>query len=137
MSDKVFVDTNIFVYAYTDDDAHKHDAARVLLYEKLKQANITVSAQVLSEFYSGMRKNKKTHTEIKAAIYEIIDSTSVAGLSLLTVESCLLLKEKYLYSWWDSLILASALETDCDTVYSEDMQDGQLIEDRLTIRNPF
>jgi predicted nucleic acid-binding protein len=96
-----------------------------------------VSTQVLSEFYSGMRKNKKTHPEIKEAMYEVIDSVSVAGMSLHTIESCLFLKEKYCYSWWDSLILASALETDCETVYSEDMQDGQLIEDQLTIRNPF
>jgi predicted nucleic acid-binding protein len=70
-------------------------------------------------------------------LYEIIDSANVVSLSLPTIESCLRLKEKYCYSWWDSLILASALESDCVTVYSEDMQDGQLIEDRLTIKNPF
>jgi predicted nucleic acid-binding protein len=136
-SDTVFVDTNIFVYAYTDDNADKHNASYVLLYEKLNHADITVSAQVLSEFYSGMRKNKKTHTEITAAMYEIIGSVNVVGLSLPTIESCLFLKEKYRYSWWDSLILASALEAGCTAVYSEDMQDGQLIEDRLTIKNPF
>jgi predicted nucleic acid-binding protein len=70
-------------------------------------------------------------------LYEIIDSANAVSLSLLTIESCLLLKEKYRYSWWDSLILASALESECALVYSEDMQDGQLIEDRLTIKNPF
>jgi predicted nucleic acid-binding protein len=49
----------------------------------------------------------------------------------------LLLKEKYHYSWWDSLVLASALENGCQIVYSEDMQHEQVIEDSLKIINPF
>lgn len=50
---------------------------------------------------------------------------------------CLALKKRYGYSYWDSLILASALESECSVVYSEDMQDGQSIEQTLTIKNPF
>jgi predicted nucleic acid-binding protein len=50
---------------------------------------------------------------------------------------CLSLKTRYQYSYWDSLILASALESRCQIVYSEDMQDGQQIEHTLTIQNPF
>jgi predicted nucleic acid-binding protein len=137
MSDKVFVDTNIFVYARTDDDTFKHDEANKLLGETLAGKEVTVSAQVLSEFYSGMTKHHRTHDEITVFLYEIIDSANIVSLSLLTIESCLHLKEKYRYSWWDSLILASALESGCGTVYSEDMKDGQLIEDRLAIKNPF
>jgi len=49
----------------------------------------------------------------------------------------LLIKEKYHYSWWDSLILTSALENNCKIVYSEDMQHGQIIENTLKIVNPF
>ncbi len=49
----------------------------------------------------------------------------------------LALKKRYGYSYWDTLILASALECDCSIVYSEDMQDGQRIEQTLTIVNPF
>jgi predicted nucleic acid-binding protein len=134
---KVFVDTNIFVYARIEDDITKHDKANKFLGETLIGTILTISTQVLNEFYSGMMKHHRTHDEIKGFLYEIIDSANVVSLSLLTIESSLLLKEKYRYSWWDSLILASALENDCVTVYSEDMQDGQLIEDRLTIKNPF
>jgi predicted nucleic acid-binding protein len=137
MNDNVFVDTNIFVYSRTNDDVSKHDRANQLLGVTLTGKTVTISAQVLSEFYSGMTKHHRTHEEITAFLYEIIDSVNVVNLSLSTIESCLLLKEKYRYSWWDSLILASALGSDCVTVYSEDMQDGQLIEDRLTIKNPF
>jgi predicted nucleic acid-binding protein len=47
------------------------------------------------------------------------------------------IRQKYRLSFWDSLIIASALENNCLTLYSEDMQDGQIIEDRLKIINPF
>ncbi|GHU83742.1 twitching motility protein PilT [Spirochaetia bacterium] len=127
MNDSVFIDTNIFVYARTEDDAFKHGKAKQLLGVTLEGKEVTISTQVLSEFYSGMTKHHRPHGEIRAFLYEIIDSANVVTLSLPTIESCLLLKEKYHYSWWDSLILASALESNCVTVYSEDMQDGQLL----------
>jgi predicted nucleic acid-binding protein len=47
------------------------------------------------------------------------------------------IKEKYSYSWWDSLVLASALENSCKIIYTEDMQNGQIIENTLKIVNPF
>jgi predicted nucleic acid-binding protein len=61
----------------------------------------------------------------------------VTPIGLTDIEHALALKEKYGYSWWDSLLLASSLEEECEILYSEDMQDGQLIEGVLTIRNPF
>jgi predicted nucleic acid-binding protein len=56
---------------------------------------------------------------------------------LADIERTLALKEKYGYSWWDSLLLASSLETECEILYSEDMQGGQVIEETLVICNPF
>ena len=58
-------------------------------------------------------------------------------LELETVKRCFFVKEKYLYSWWDSLVLASALENDCSILYSEDLQCNQIIERKLKIINPF
>jgi len=58
-------------------------------------------------------------------------------MSFNTVKRAFYIKEKYLYSWWDSLILASALENNCEMVYSEDMQHNQIIENTLKIVNPF
>jgi predicted nucleic acid-binding protein len=55
-------------------------------------------------------------------------------IGLADIERALALKEKYGYSWWDSLLLASSLETECELLYSED---GQVIEETLVIRNPF
>ena len=137
MSDNIFVDTNIFVYGYTDKEKEKMDYIHEYWKTHLADKKIFVSTQILSEFYSAMTKQKVSHAIIKEKMAEIIQTTTVTPLSLPTIEHCFALKEKYAYSWWDSLVLASALESECGEVCSEDMQDGQVIEGSLTISNPF
>ena len=58
-------------------------------------------------------------------------------LELETVRRCMDIKERYGYSWWDSLVLASALDSGCTVLYSEDMQSRQVVEGSLRIVNPF
>ncbi|MCL2101274.1 MAG: PIN domain-containing protein [Fibromonadales bacterium] len=140
MKDKIFVDTNIFVYAYSSDDIEKHNIAKKLLQKDLAEDFIVVSVQILNEFYSVMSKSKlskPSHQKITNHIKEIIKQTDVKSIAIETVELCLKIKDKYHYSWWDSLVLASALENDCKIVYSEDMQHEQVIENTLKIVNPF
>jgi predicted nucleic acid-binding protein len=136
MNDNVFIDTNIWVYAYTDDDKEKHRTILQLL-EVLSDQNIIISPQILSEFYSVMNKYKIPHVSIIQKMEDIIDTANVCDLTLLTITNCIHLKERYGYSWWDALLLSSALESNCMTVYSEDMQDGQVIESSLKIVNPL
>jgi predicted nucleic acid-binding protein len=138
MNDRIFIDTNIFIYAYFEDNKVKHDRAQHLFKELLsRQQSIIISTQILNEFYSVMTKYKKTHLEIVKYLSEIIGVTNVCAVSLPTVESCISIKGTYGYSWWDSLLLSSALESNCVTIYSEDMQDGQVIESSLRILNPL
>jgi predicted nucleic acid-binding protein len=137
MKDNVFIDTNIWVYANLDDDKKKHIRARSLLDEELQEKRIIVSTQILSEFYSAMTKNRIAHDEISKKIFEIAQNAYVAPIGLADIEYALTLKEKYGYSWWDSLLLASSLEAECEMLYSEDMQNGQVIEKTLVIRNPL
>ena len=137
MKDRIFIDSNIFVYAYTDDDWQKHELSRNLLKDNVLANEIILSVQILSEFYSVMAKYKYSHNEIKSCSDEIIEQAEIMPLKLDTFKFCLFIKEKYSYSWWDSLILASALENDCKVVYSEDMQHKQIIENKLKIVNPF
>ena len=137
MIEKIFIDTNIFIYAYTRDDEHKNKISCDLLRKNVMRENIVISTQVINEFYSVMAKYKYSHKQIKSYLVEIVAQVEVSSLNLRTIESCLLIKEKYDYSWWDSLILTSALENDCQTIYSEDMQYGQVIENTLEIVNPF
>jgi predicted nucleic acid-binding protein len=137
MRDKLFIDSNIFVYAYINDDMQKHELSRNLLKDIVLVNEIILSVQILNEFYSVMAKYEYSHDEIKSCLSEIIEQAEIAPLRLDTFKFSLFIKEKYGYSWWDSLVLASALENNCKIIYSEDMQHGQIIENSLKIVNPF
>jgi predicted nucleic acid-binding protein len=137
MIERVFFDTNIFIYAYTGDDELKHSAACNLLRNNVLNNEIFLSIQILNEFYAVMAKYKYSHNEIKLCLYEIIEQVKVMPLDLETFQQCIFMKEKYSYSWWDSMVLSSALENDCTILYSEDMHSNQVIENRLRIVNPF
>jgi len=137
MREKVLIDSNIFIYAYTGDDERKHALARDLLRQNVLRNEIVLSVQILNEFYAVMARYQYAHDEIKACVQEIVEQATVMPLELETVRKCMGIKEKYAYSWWDSLVLASALDSDCTILYSEDMQSGQIIEKSLRIVNPF
>ena len=137
MKGEIFVDTNVFIYAYSDDDMIKHKKAENLLRKDLAESSITISVQILSEFYSVMAKSKLPHSEIAYYVKEIAKQTYVKSITIETIELCLRIKEKYHFSWWDSLVLSTALESNCSILYSEDLQHGQIIENSLKIMNPF
>jgi len=132
MSDKAFFDTNVFVYAIIQDDPRSDHA------EELIAEGGTVSVQVLSEFAAvARRKTKMPWIEIRLAL-DIIKALCPDPLpvTLDTHREALAIAEKYGYGIYDALIVASALEARCTILYSEDMQDGQVIDGTLTIRNP-
>jgi predicted nucleic acid-binding protein len=133
MSDKAFFDTNVFVYAIIQDDPRSDHA------EELVAQGGTVSVQVLSEFAAvARRKTKMPWVDIRRALDGIkILCPDPLPLTLDTHQEALAIAERYGYKIYDALIVASALEARCTILYSEDMQDGQVIDHRLTIRNPF
>jgi predicted nucleic acid-binding protein len=136
MTEKIFIDTNILVYAFLGNDIVRHDLA-VKLMSEIIGAEIFVSIQVMSEIYAALSKNGVGHEEIAEYLSELEERMNIQPIYFDTVKKCLSLKKNYLYSYWDSLILASSLESGCTVVYSEDMQHGQVIEQTLTITNPF
>jgi predicted nucleic acid-binding protein len=73
----------------------------------------------------------------KKRISFLADALNINSNLLSTCNKSISLMEKYYHSYWDSLIIPSALESDCSILYTEDMQDGQVIDDRLRIVNPF
>jgi len=136
MTDRVFIDTNILVYSFLENDKLRHDTAVKLLSEMIG-TEAFISTQVMSEIYSALSKNGIGHEAIAEYIFELEEDMNVCSVSFDTVRNGLFLKKNYLYSYWDSLILASSLECGCAVLYSEDMQHGQIIEQSLTIMNPF
>jgi predicted nucleic acid-binding protein len=132
MSDRPFFDTTILVYAVSEGDP------RAAVAENLLAAGGHISVQVLNEFAAvARRKLNMSWEEIGDALGAV--RTLCEPPSPLTVQihdAGLAIAAQYGYHIYDSLILAAALDAECDTVYSEDMQDGQKIGE-LTIRNPF
>jgi predicted nucleic acid-binding protein len=133
MSGKAFFDTNILVYVVGQKDK-RTDTAEALL-----AAGGTISVQVLNELANVSRKKLRMSweeiDEVLAAIRVLCPSP--LPLTVDTHDAGRRIAAKYGYSMFDGLIAASALEAECDRLYSEDLQDGQIIEGRITIRNPF
>ncbi len=141
MKDRIFIDTNLFVYAYldTNDKAQqiKHLNAIDCLEKFSKDNKIIISTQVLSEYYSALLKNKVNDQDIQHSANLLINSIEISPITKYTITESYTIKNKYRYSYWDSLIVTSALQAHCTTLYSEDMQHQQKIEGTLTIINPF
>src|SRR5271156_5320886 len=133
MSNKAFFDTNVFVYAIIQDDPRSDRA------EELIARGGTISVQVVSEFAAvARRKTKMPWVEIRRALDAIkVLCPDPLPIMLDTHGEALAIAERYGYKIYDALIVASALEARCAILYSEDIQDGQVIDKTLTIRNPF
>ena len=142
MRDKVFIDTNIFVYAFLDNtkdnnDHLKHLKAKEFLGTFQNDKEVFISTQVCNEYYSALLKNKIPDEKIQKSLQELIGLVRVAPITTDTVLKTFDLKNRYNCSYWDSLILSSALENSCTILYSEDMQDNQMIENKIQLINPF
>ena len=133
MPDKVFFDTNILIYAIAQNDR------RSVVAEELLAEGGIISVQVLNEFVSvTRRKIQMPWADVTEALDSIrILCPSPISITLKTHDSALGIAQQYGYSIYDALIAASALEANCSTLYSEGLQDGQIIGKKLTIQNPF
>lgn len=137
MPDKLnpyFIDTNILVYAYSETEPEKKQIAIRLLADR----SICMSTQVVNEFIWIM--SSKYHIDMKLLsdvaknlflLYriDIVDDRTIAFAIDLSM--------RYQLSYWDSLIISSALKLNCATLYSEDLQHNQIIEKSITVTNPF
>lgn len=136
MKDKVFIDTNIFVYAALLDKQGntKHEMAVDLIQKEL---NVVVSTQILNEFYNALLKHNIKDAQIVEYSNEIAKNVKISSQNIETLRKAWRIKAKYQFSLWDSLVLASALQNDCSILYTEDLQHNQIIENTLKIVNPF
>lgn len=127
-----FFDTNVLLYLLSADTAKADRAEEVLALGG------TISVQVLNEFAAvASRKLRMSWREVREVLAQIRAVCTVVPVTIETHEQALRIAERYGLSIYDALIVSAALLAGCKTLHSEDMQDGQIIERRLTIRNPF
>jgi predicted nucleic acid-binding protein len=132
MTVRVFADSNLFIYAESDD-GEKTERARAII-----EARPVISVQVINETVSVLtRKYGFTLAEAHEIAESLLDLCEVVPVEAATIREAVRLAKRYPLSHWDSLIVAAALLANCDTLYSEDLQHGQVIDGRLTVVNPF
>lgn len=127
-----FFDTNVLIYL-ASADAAKADKAEAVIGE-----GGVISVQVLNEIANvARRKMRMSWPDTHNFLAIVRDLLPVVPVTIAIHETGLALAERYGLSTFDAMIAASALHHDCDKLWSEDMQDGMVIDTRLLIINPF
>jgi predicted nucleic acid-binding protein len=122
------------VSCYADDEPFKQQKALAIA----SNHDTFISTQVLTELSNTLKKKfQQNWLVIENVVSEVSSDFNVYVNKPATIERACRVADKYQYSFYDSLIIAAALSSDCKTLYSEDMQDGQVVENSLTIVNPF
>lgn len=139
MKDKFFLDTNIFIYSFDHESPEKRNIARKLIQSGLEENNTFISYQVVQEFINvSTRKFEKPLTPADTKLYlnAVLMPMCVVYPNTELFQYAIDISSRYDFSFYDSLIIASAIESSADILYSEDLQHNQKIQS-LKIVNPF
>ena len=130
-----FIDTNVWLYAFVQgEDPSKHTVARGLL----QRSEPIISTQVINEVCVNLLwKASFSEEQIGELIGSFYEKYHVVQLNRSILLDASGLRQRYSFSFWDSLIISSALQSNVSVLYSEDMHDGLLVDGRLRIVNPF
>jgi len=130
-----FIDTNVWLYAFIQtQDQDKSLIAKTTI----QNGEIVVSTQVINEVCVNLIKKARFDEEsIRRLIESFYSKYNVAAIDKATLTEASELRDRYRFSYWDSLIVACALAEGATVVYSEDMHSGLVVENRLQIINPF
>ena len=136
--DKIFLDTNILIYAYDVSAGKKHEMAKTILMDLWNSGKGVLSIQVLQEFFVNITKKVSKPLDIKTAkdiIKDLLkwDVVMIDGESLLEAVE---IHIRHQYSFWDSMILKAAQKGGAVLLLSEDLMHGQTV-DGVKIKNPF
>ena len=133
-----FVDTNILIYAHDTSAGQKHSRAKELLRDLWQSGEGCLSIQVLQEFYVNVTQKvaKPLSAEAAAQIIADLSAWEVHCPSMEDVLDAIRLQNRYQLSFWDAMIVASALQMGCQLLWSEDLNPGQ-VYGRVEVQSPF
>ena len=131
----IFLDSNIWLYGYSIGSDH---AKRDTSLQLAASPDVCLSSQVVNEVMCNiLRKGLGKESFVQQLIEELYADYPVLEIIREDIRTASALRETYKFSYWDSLIVATALRSNSELLYSEDMQDGLDVQSRLVIRNPF
>lgn len=136
MKERVFVDTNVLVYADDLDAGEKAQRARELVGEVFREQNGVLSTQVLQEFFVVTTRKLGVDPELARRKLELLATLEVVSIQVPHILHAIDLHRLHSVSFWDALILACAAAAGCTRLWSEDLQDGAVIAG-VRIENPF
>jgi predicted nucleic acid-binding protein len=138
MTDKVFVDTNILVYAHDLDAGDKHGLAADIVSELWESQTGVLSTQVLQEFYITLtRKVSPPLSKLEARkLVQKYSNWHIVLNDPSMISQASEIEENYHISFWDALIVSAAYSQNVPTILTEDLNHGQIIEG-ISIENPF
>jgi predicted nucleic acid-binding protein len=137
MRNKIFVDTNVWVYLYLNDDDEKYKIAEEYLSKNNHNVVFIITWQIINEVSNTLLRYKYTELEIRKYIEQLCKTCTIQDFTKEIVLTASSLREKYSFSFWDSIIVGSALFSECNMLISEDMQNGLNVEEKLIIKNIF
>ncbi|GAA6621842.1 PIN domain-containing protein [Scytonema sp. NUACC26] len=135
-----FIDTNVWYRLFEDQkiEAAERNRKRNIAISITSIQGMIISTQVVNEVSANLLKKAAfNEDQIKSVIQSLYHRCTVVEFSINTFESASDIRSRYNFSFWDSLIVACALEADASVIYSEDMQDGLVVASQLKIVNPF
>lgn len=140
MIDKIFFDTNMIVYLFDLGEPNKRKKVTKLLHKLVDNSRLFISSQVVNEFINYSTKkieNEITDEELKENLQFLNELFIISSLNFSTSVEAVKIKNRYKFSFWDSLIIAAAFESDCNILYTEDLHHSQILYSKLKIINPF
>ncbi len=139
MNDKFFMDTNIFIYSFDKSEPDKKNVATKLINDALYQDAGCISFQVIQEFLNVATQKFEiplSKNDCNKYLINVLEPLCEILSSIQLYHDALEIKERWRYSFYDSLIISAALKANCNILYSEDLHHQQKITD-LIIINPF
>lgn len=134
MIDSVFLDTNILLYSYSNSEPLKQSIARHLITNN----DSFISTQVLQELTNTITKKFSfSYNDAISVINECCQNNNLYTNDINAILKACNIANRYHFSFYDSLIIAAALECNCSVLYTEDLHHSQVIFDSITIINPF
>lgn len=139
MSAKYFIDTNVFVYSFDDNQPAKKERSLELIQDALQTGSGIISTQVVQEFLNVATQKfvvPMKSEDAKTYLRLVLNPLCQIYPGIAQYDSCLELHSETGYSFYDSLILAAAIQGGCEILYSEDLQDRQRVRG-VRIENPY
>ena len=137
MRDKIFIDTNVWVYLFLQDDNEKYKAVEKFLSDNNDTATFFITYQIINEVSNTMLRYKYAENEIREYVGRLYQTCTIQNFNKEIILTASSIRERYSISFWDSILVGSALFAECNTLISEDMQNGLIVDKRLLIKDIF